>query len=127
MRYPLSICSGMRYPLSICSGMRYPLSICSGMRYPLSICSGMSTFYFDRLNEGFSSNSKQTTNITIKSKFHEIFHFICQRLADQYEEKCVPVYDIKRVSMCNIMVEGFRFRPLGLVRLRTFRLSTWVS
>ena len=27
---------------------------------------------------------------------------------------------------CNIMVEGFRFMPLGLVRLRTFRLSTWV-
>ena len=28
---------------------------------------------------------------------------------------------------CNIMVEGFRFVPLGLVRLRTFQLSTWVS
>ena len=28
---------------------------------------------------------------------------------------------------CNIMAEGFRFMPLGLVRLRTFRLSTWVS
>ena len=27
----------------------------------------------------------------------------------------------------NIMAEGFRFTPLGLVRLRTFRLSTWVS
>ncbi len=25
---------------------------------------------------------------------------------------------------CNIMAEGFRFMPLGLVRLRTFRLST---
>ena len=25
------------------------------------------------------------------------------------------------------MTEGFRFMPLGLVRLRTFRLSTWVS
>ena len=25
------------------------------------------------------------------------------------------------------MAEGFRFMPLGLVRLRTFRLSTWVS
>ena len=25
------------------------------------------------------------------------------------------------------MAEGFRFLPLGLVRLRTFRLSTWVT
>ena len=28
---------------------------------------------------------------------------------------------------CNIMAEGFRFMPLGLVRLRTFRLSAWVT
>ena len=28
---------------------------------------------------------------------------------------------------CNIMAEGFRFMPLGLVKLRSFRLSTWVS
>ena len=28
---------------------------------------------------------------------------------------------------CNIMAEGFRFMPLGLVRLRTFRLSSWVT
>ena len=31
------------------------------------------------------------------------------------------------VCSCTIMAEGFRFMPLGLVRLRTFRLSTWVS
>ena len=31
------------------------------------------------------------------------------------------------VSLCNIMAEGFRFMPLGLVRLRTFRLSAWVT
>ena len=31
-------------------------------------------------------------------------------------------------SFCNIMAEGFRFMPLGLVRLRTFRLSaTWTQ
>ena len=30
-------------------------------------------------------------------------------------------------NLCNIMAEGFRFMPLGLVRLRTFRLSAWVS
>ena len=28
---------------------------------------------------------------------------------------------------CNIMAEGFRFMPLGLVGLGTFRLSAWVS
>ena len=28
---------------------------------------------------------------------------------------------------CNIIAEGFRFTPLGLVRLRTFRLSAWVT
>ena len=30
-------------------------------------------------------------------------------------------------SSCNIMAEGFRFMPLGLVGLRTFRLSAWVT
>ena len=28
---------------------------------------------------------------------------------------------------CNIMAEGFRFMPLGLVRQWTFRLSAWVT
>ena len=32
-----------------------------------------------------------------------------------------------QMNMCNIMAEGFPFMPLGLVRLRTFRLSAWVS
>ena len=35
-------------------------------------------------------------------------------------------YKLQQES-CNIMAEGFRLMPLGLVRLRTFRLSTWVS
>ena len=30
-------------------------------------------------------------------------------------------------SQCYMIAEGFRFMPLSLVRLRTFRLSTWVS
>ena len=29
--------------------------------------------------------------------------------------------------ICYIIAEGFRFMPLSLVRLRTFRLSAWVS
>ena len=31
------------------------------------------------------------------------------------------------LGMCNIMAKGFHFMPLGLVRLRTFRLSAWVT
>ena len=34
---------------------------------------------------------------------------------------------VKQCGISNIMAEGFRFMPLGLVRQRTFRLSTWVS
>ena len=30
------------------------------------------------------------------------------------------------IMLCNVMAEGFRFMPLSLVRLGTFRLSTWV-
>ena len=30
---------------------------------------------------------------------------------------------VRSYSYCNIMAEGFRFMPLGLVKLRTFRLS----
>ena len=30
-------------------------------------------------------------------------------------------------AVCNIMAEAFRFMPLGLIRLRTFWLSTWGS
>ena len=33
----------------------------------------------------------------------------------------------KCMTFCYIIAEGFRFMPLGLVRLGTFRLSTWVS
>ena len=35
--------------------------------------------------------------------------------------------ELKYNSECNIMTEGFRFMPLGLVRLRTFRLRAWVT
>ena len=33
----------------------------------------------------------------------------------------------RKMCRCNIMAEGFRFMPLGLVKLRTFRLSAWVT
>ena len=39
------------------------------------------------------------------------------------ERKC----ERKKERKCYGIAEGFRFMPLSLVRLRTFRLSTWVS
>ena len=39
----------------------------------------------------------------------------------RYEKK--TILKTINVSVCNIMAVGFRFMPLGLVRLRTFRLS----
>ena len=44
-----------------------------------------------------------------------------------YYKKKSPVPATKLSSDCNIMAEGFRFMPLGLVRLRTFRLGAWVT
>ena len=35
--------------------------------------------------------------------------------------------NLPKLSRCNVMAKGFRFMPLSLVRLKTFRLSTWVS
>ena len=37
------------------------------------------------------------------------------------------VIHLMTYSFCNVMAKGFRFMPLSLVRLRTFRLITWVS
>ena len=37
------------------------------------------------------------------------------------------ILDCEKWSKCNIMAEGFRFMPLGLVTLRTFQLSAWVT
>ena len=40
----------------------------------------------------------------------------------------IYIYDeSKWINQCNIMAEGFRFMPLGLFKLRTFRLSAWVT
>ena len=38
-----------------------------------------------------------------------------------------PSTELLDTTNCNIMAEGFRFMPLGLVRLRTFRLNAWVT
>ena len=40
---------------------------------------------------------------------------------------CKSVYKLATHNPCYIIAEGFRFMPLSLIRLRTFRLSTWVS
>ena len=41
-------------------------------------------------------------------------------------EFCMTIFS-EWVLNCNIMAEGFRFIPLGLVGLRTFRLGAWVD
>ena len=60
--------------------------------------------------EGFRSPSTTVVNF--------IYIYIYIRIS----EECVNVW-IK----CYKIAEGFRFMPLSLVRLRNFRLSTWVS
>ena len=47
------------------------------------------------------------------------YYYIC--FQDVYKKTCI------QCLYCNIMAEGFRFMPLGLVRLRAFRLSAWVT
>ena len=42
-------------------------------------------------------------------------------------EICVSSSGFIIRSKCHEIAEGFRFMPLSLVRLRTFRLSTWVG
>ena len=49
---------------------------------------------------------------------------------DNYVDRNIAKFnpvDINRQIMCKIIADGFRFMPLGLVRLRTFRLSAWVT
>ena len=46
---------------------------------------------------------------------------------DSFFEKTIRSTGLYVNSKCKIMAEGFRFMPLGLVRLITFRLSAWVS
>ena len=41
-----------------------------------------------------------------------------------WKEKLDTLFDISSCSCCYEIAEGFRFMPLSLVRLRTFRLST---
>ena len=38
-----------------------------------------------------------------------------------------PLIRVSGMALCDIIAEGFRFMPLSLVRVRTVRLSTWVS
>ena len=47
------------------------------------------------------------------------------RLANPFEERSFGAHLTS--LMCYIIAEGFRFMPLSLARLRTFRLSSWVS
>ena len=48
-----------------------------------------------------------------------------KELIFQFLNMCISGFNLS--YLCNIMAEGFRFMPLGLVRLRTFWLSAWVT
>ena len=77
----------------------------------------------ESLEKAKQVQSEGQLHISNKSEWNFHCFCSCMRLWKQIKT------DLRKtnVIMCNIMAEGFRFMPLGLVRLRTFRLSTWVS
>ena len=86
----------------------------------------------------FENNEKNrgshTHNENIQSRYRNgIWHQICAMLImrsgkrkkkrNQNARGKGKVNDLKTLDVCNMMSEGFRYMPLGLVRLRSFRLS----
>ena len=62
--------------------------------------------------------------ITMMINYYEIIIFL-QLCGFKYSYLILIIF--KQIYLCYGIAEGFRFMPLSLVRLRTFRLSTWVS
>ena len=65
-----------------------------------------------------------TIGIIVTFMFHSLFNSLARSM---YLSFFSLFFNFALSSACNIMAEGLRFMPLGLVRLRTFRLSTWVG
>ena len=63
-------------------------------------------------------NDRHLFKLTLKQIFFVRWKYFPNKTIQNNEEF---------TSICNIMAKGFRFMPLGLVRTRTFRLSTWFS
>ena len=64
-----------------------------------------------------------------KSSSSSSYCVISTDISDHLSPHLPIVHCFRQVLMatCYIIAEGFRLMPLSLVRLRTFRLSTWVS
>ena len=63
----------------------------------------------------------------IRNCFLPFVRLTVQGFSLKLSSKFLELINILVHSFCYIIAEGFRFMPLSLVRLRTFRLSTWVS
>ena len=59
----------------------------------------------------------------VSSRFYSQGTVNCLRITPFFESDHATMSD----RLCYKIAEGFRFMPLSLVRLRTFRLSTWVG
>ena len=57
-----------------------------------------------------------------------IYIYRYHTITDVYKAALLPIKPSSDDDCgCNIMAKGFRFMPLGLVKLRTFQLSAWVT
>ena len=81
-----------------------------------------SVVYFDILNHFFISYSENKFGNNKFIFHHDIHREIYKRMLQEEEDTNAWL-----ACKCYIITEGFQFMPFSLVRLRTFRLSTWVS
>ena len=78
--------------------------------------------YTDHYYHQVAPTAQSSLTLSCHSFYHPSLWLVLQTAFSVHTE-LIYIY----IYICNIMAEGFRFMPLGLVRLRTFRLSTWVS
>ena len=65
-----------------------------------------------------------TQHLSLITEFSGFMKYSLNKLDGIIQDNVLKI--IQR-NVCNIMAEGFRFMPLGLVGLRAFRLSAWVT
>ena len=73
---------------------------------------------YEVTNDGKREDNKRKEDKKIKREKISIY---------QHSRQIFLLFDRLSYQGCNIMAEGFSFMPLGLVRLRTYRLSAWVT
>ena len=86
-----------------------------GSWWPIALCWGAGSLY----------------SILSPTNWLQLLNFLSHQVISLFDDHLLPVSVASAPnstpSTCYIIAEGFRFMPLGLVGLRTFRLSTWVS